>query len=140
MNFAKELNQENLNQIFSSASIIWNKFPEIKAECFCLIERPHHIWDWCEEKDLYSDDFCDLVASRFLKKFSEKFLIEIYYTKDVIKIKSNYFSSVGYGKNLMFAISDFIVNTKIDFALKDDYGMKDIKSFVLNLKSNKIKN
>lgn len=139
MNYAKELNQENLKEIFNSVSIIWARFPQLKSDCFSLIERPHHIWDWCEEKNLNSDDFCGIVANRFASTFSEKFLIEIYFVKDAVKVKSNYFSSVGCGKNLMFAISDFILNTRFDISSKDDHEVENIRSFILNLKSSKIK-
>lgn len=139
MNYAKELTQEELKSIFDSASIIWEKFPELKKGCFSLIERPHHIWDWCEEKDLEPSDFCALLASKFLINFSDKFLIEVYCTKDAFKIKSNYSSSVGCGKNLMFAISDLIINTKVDFSSNYSIKVESIRSFILNLKKHKTK-
>jgi|LauGreDrversion4_2_1035121.scaffolds.fasta_scaffold00842_14 hypothetical protein len=99
-----------LISLHSACKVIWSECPESMDLDLSLIKNPGHILDWCDDKMFDIEGFIYCVSGNYISKNTSKLNFNISYSNGNVYFSSEQSSFIGSGKNLLFAISDYILH------------------------------
>jgi len=102
-----------LISLYNACRIIWKECPESLDLDLSLIENPGHILDWCDDKMFDIDGFIYCVCGNFISRNKNKMNFNISYSNDNVSFSAEKSKFIGSGKNLIFAISDYISQNNV---------------------------